>query len=110
ARHDQLVDDTVAAVGGVVLKSRGEGDSTFSVFDHAGRAVEAALRLQQVLVAEPWPERAALRVRIAVHTGRAELRDGDYYGPTVNRVARLRAAGHGAQVLLSAATAALTRD
>ena len=109
-RHDQLVDEVIGSRGGVVLKSRGEGDSTFSVFDDAARAAVAAVDLQRALTAEPWPAGAPLLVRVALHTGRAELRDGDYCGPTVNRVSRLRAAGHGGQVLLSAATSALVRD
>ena len=57
-----------------------------------------------------WPEGIELRVRIAVHTGEAELRDGDYFGPTVNRTARLRATAHGGQIVLSQAAADLARD
>jgi predicted ATPase len=110
ARHDQLVDAIVGNHGGVVLKSRGEGDSTFSVFDDPVRAAAASLGLQRALAQEPWPTDAPLRVRMALHTGQAELREGDYYGPTVNRAARLRAAGHGGQILVSDATAALVRD
>ena len=110
ARHDELAEQVVSQAGGVVLKSRGEGDSTFCVFDDPVRATNAAFRFQDALTHEPWPVDASIRVRMAVHTGRAELRDGDYFGPTVNRVARLRAAGHGGQILLSAATAALARD
>ena len=110
ARHDQLVKEVIGSRGGVVLKSRGEGDATFSVFEDAARAAGAAVDLQRAFTAEPWPADAPLLVRVAVHTGRADLRDGDYYGPTVNRVARLRAAGHGGQILLSAATTALIRD
>ena len=110
ARHDELAQQIVGAAGGVVLKSRSEGDSTFCVFDDPVRAAGAAFRLQHALTREQWPDDAPLHVRMAVHTGRAELRDGDYFGSTVNRVARLRAAGHGSQILLSAATAALVRD
>ncbi len=110
ARHDQLVDAVVGNHGGVVLKSRGEGDSTFSVFEDPVRAAEASVELQRALTHEPWPTDVPLRVRIALHTGQAELRDGDYFGPTVNRAARLRAAGHGGQILVSDATAALVRE
>jgi predicted ATPase/class 3 adenylate cyclase len=110
ARHNELVDAVVGNHGGVVLKSQGEGDSTFSVFDDPVRAATATVELQRALTHEPWPIDLPVRVRMALHTGRAELRDGDYYGPTVNRAARLRAAGHGGQILVSEATAALVRD
>src|SRR5262249_42898684 len=66
--------------------------------------------VQRVLLAEPWPTPTPLRVRVALHTGEAELRDADYYGPAVNRCARLRAVAHGGQVLLSMATAELVRE
>ena len=62
------------------------------------------------LQAEPWGEIGPLRVRMALHTGAAEERDGDYYGPALNRAARLLSTGHGGQVLLSEATAELVRD
>ena len=110
ARHDQLVDAVVGNHGGVVLKPRGEGDSTFSVFDDPVRAATASVELQRALTKEAWPAAVPVRVRMALHTGHAELRDRDYYGPTVNRAARLRAAGHGGQILVSEATAALVRE
>src|ERR671921_1938329 len=58
----------------------------------------------------PWPTPRPIQVRIGIHTGEAELRDGDYYGSAVNRCARIRGIGHGGQTLLSEATAALVRD
>src|SRR6185503_509366 len=61
----------------------------------------------QTLLAEPWPAETPLRVRMALHRGEADLREGDYYGPAVNRCARLRAVAHGGQVLLSDATQGL---
>ena len=109
-RHDELVEAAVVSRGGVLLKARGEGDSSFSVFDDPVRAAAAAVELQRRLTREPWPAEAVLKVRIALHTGRAELRGGDYFGPTVNRAARLRSAGHGGQILMSEVTAALVRD
>jgi predicted ATPase/class 3 adenylate cyclase len=105
ARHDTLASAIIAQHAGTVVKSRGEGDSLFAVFADATQALAAACALQRALVAEPWPPETPLRVRMALHTGEADLRAGDYYGPAVNRCARLRAAGHGAQVLLSAAAA-----
>ena len=110
ARHDALFDDAVAEHGGVHIRPRGEGDSRFAVFASAPDAVAAALAIQRAFAAEPWPTPRPIKVRIGVHTGEAELRDGDYYGSAVNRCARLRGLGHGGQVLLSEATATLVRD
>jgi class 3 adenylate cyclase len=73
-------------------------------------ALAAACALQQAFLTEPWPRQLPLRVRVALHTGEADLREDDYYGPTINRCARLRAAASGGQVLLSAATQELVRD
>lgn len=109
ARHDALVAELVAAYDGLVLRHRSEGDSAFAVFVSAAHAA-AALTLQRALAAEPWPTGRPVRVRIGLHTGEAQLRDGDYYGATVNRCARLRDLGHGGQTLLSEATALLVRE
>jgi class 3 adenylate cyclase len=110
ARHEALVTEVVASHGGRLIKSRGEGDSTLSVFVRATDAVAAALALQQVLAGELWPEGIALPTRAALHSGEAELRDGDYYGQTLNRAARLRALAEGGHVLLSQGTAELVAD
>src|SRR5919202_4634763 len=107
ARHDALVETSVVAHGGMVVRPRGEGDSRFAVFARATDAVAAAAALQQVLYAEPWPTPTPVRVRMALHTGEADLREGDYYGSAVNRCARLRAIAHGGQTPLSQATQAL---
>jgi class 3 adenylate cyclase len=90
ARHAEIVAACVGAHGGTVLKARGEGDSTFSVFARARDAVRAAHDAQVALGAEAWPEEVTLAVRLAVHTGEAVEQDGDYFGPVVNRAARLR--------------------
>src|SRR5688500_7725206 len=110
ARHDRLFEAAVRTHHGTPIRPRGEGDSRFAVFDSAPDAVAASLALQRACTAEEWPSPRPSRVRIGVHTGEAELRDGDYYGATVNRCARLRNIGHGGQVLLTEATAALVRD
>jgi predicted ATPase/class 3 adenylate cyclase len=110
ARHDELIEGLAARHDGVVVRPRGEGDSRFAVFARASDAVAAACAIQRALGAEPWPLPEPLRVRIALHTGEADLRDGDYYGSAVNRCARLRAAAHGGQTLLSGVTASLTRE
>src|SRR5205823_3745722 len=73
-------------------------------------AVAAAAAMQQALYAEPWPTPSPLQVRMALHTGEADLREGDYYGSAVNRCSRLRSAAHGGQVLLSRSTYELVRD
>src|SRR5436309_6129725 len=110
ARHDQLIESLVEQHQGVVVRPRGEGDSRFAVFPRASDAVAAATAIQQALHEEPWPEETPVRVRMALHTGEADLRDGDYYGAAVNRCARLRAIAHGGQTLLSVATEELVRD
>src|SRR5512132_2933782 len=107
ARHETLIAEAVASHGGQLIKSRGEGDSTLSAFVRATDAVAAALALQQALAVEEWPEDLTLATRVALHSGQAELRDGDYYGQTLNRAARLRALAQGGHVLLSQGTAEL---
>jgi predicted ATPase/class 3 adenylate cyclase len=106
ARHDALLARIIDEHRGQVLTERGEGDSFFALFPVASDAVAAALDLQRALAREAWPERAPIRVRIAIHTGEA---GPDHRGPEVNRCARLRGIAHGGQVLLSAPTATLVR-
>jgi predicted ATPase/class 3 adenylate cyclase len=110
SRHDALIEQAVERHGGVVVRPRGEGDSRFAVFARATDAVAAAAAIQQALHTEPWPPETPLRVRLALHTGEADLRDGDYYGSAVNRCARLRSIAHGGQTLLSMVTEELVRD
>src|SRR5262245_21567660 len=108
--HDALIEFLTAQHGGRVVRPRGEGDSRFGVFRRATEAVAAAAAIQGALHAEAWPSEAPLRVRLALHTGEADLRAGDYYGSAVNRCTRLRAIAHGGQALLSQATYDLVRD
>lgn len=110
ARHDELIDAAVAQHQGTIVRPRGEGDSRFAVFPRATAAVAAASVIQRALSVERWKMPSLLRVRLALHTGEAELRDGDYYGPAVNRCARLRNAAHGGQTLVSLATSSLVQD
>src|SRR5947208_2816919 len=107
ARHDQILGHAMAGQGGCVFKRM--GDQCCAAFPTAPDAVAAALAAQRALQQEPWPVTGPLRVRMALHTGVAEVTDGDYLGPPLNRVARLLAAGHGGQILLSQATAQLAR-
>src|SRR5918912_4320459 len=104
ARHDELIESLVAQHEGAVVRPRGEGDSRFAVFPRASDAIAAAAAVQRALHEEPWPAETRLRVRMALHTGEADLRDGDYYGSAVNRAARLRAIAHGGQTVLSTAS------
>jgi predicted ATPase/DNA-binding CsgD family transcriptional regulator len=107
-RHYELLDEGIRGHRGVRPVEQGEGDSVVGAFARASDAVAAALDAQRALVGEPWPEGAQLRVRMAVHTGEAELRGEDnYFGPAVIRCARLRAIAHGGQVLVSQPTADL---
>jgi len=104
-RHNRLLTEVIEEHGGVVVTSRGEGDSFFAVFASTVAAVEAAGACQLALGSEPWPAGAALRVRMGLHTGEAHVQEGDYadHAP-INRCARVKAAGHGRQVLVTNTT------
>jgi predicted ATPase/class 3 adenylate cyclase len=108
ARHDLLLRHAIEAHGGQVFKT--VGDAFCAAFSTPPAAVAAALEAQRALLSEPWEETGPLRVRLALHTGVPDVHGGDYFGAPLNRVARLLAAGHGGQVLLSAATQELVRD
>jgi predicted ATPase/DNA-binding SARP family transcriptional activator len=108
ARHDAILRQVIEAQQGAVVKTTGDG--LHAVFATATQALAAALALQRALWAEQWEGTGSLRVRVALHTGVAEQRAADYFGPALNRVARLLAAGHGGQILLSRATQELVND
>ena len=111
ARVYTVLDDAISAHRGVRPVEQGEGDSVVAAFSRASDAVLAALAAQVALHAEPWPTIEPVRVRMAIHTGDATLRDeGNYMGQTIIRTARLRSIAHGGQVLLSAVTRDLTVD
>lgn len=93
ARHDQILREAIAGHNGVTFKT--VGDAFCASFSVAADALDTALRAQRALLAESWPQNVPVRVRMALHTGTADERDGDYFGPALNRVARLLAAGHG---------------
>jgi predicted ATPase len=101
-RHDALLRDAINVHGGHVFSTGGDGLA--AVFARSADAMAAASQAQAALTAEAWPQDAPVRVRMAVHTGEAVERDGDYFGPALNRAARLMAMGHGGQVLVSHAT------
>jgi class 3 adenylate cyclase len=102
-RHDDIVRGAVEACGGRFVRHRGEGDSTFSVFDDAAAALDAAVSLQRALIAERWVTTEPLRVRVGIHTGEVEIRDGDYHGRAINRTARVRGLAEGSTILATAA-------
>ena len=108
ARHDELLRKSVEAAGGDIVKTTGDG--VHAAFGRPEDALAAAATAQRALAAEPWGESGRLLVRMGVHTGGAEARDGDYYGTSVNRAARLMSIAHGGQVLVSQATELLARD
>jgi predicted ATPase/class 3 adenylate cyclase len=108
ARHDEILRGTTEQHGGYVFKT--VGDAFCAAFQTAPDALEAALEIQRRLLSFEWEQTGPLRVRMALHIGAAEERDGDYFGPPVNRVARLLSAAHGGQVLLSLPAQELVRD
>lgn len=105
AAHDSLLRKAVEVHHGYVVKTTGDG--LLAAFATARDAVAAAFDAQVALGGVVWSDTGPLRVRMGLHTGEAVHRDDDYYGPALNRTARLMSAGHGGQVLVSAATAAL---
>jgi class 3 adenylate cyclase len=108
ARHDSIMSQSIAALGGVVFRT--VGDAFCAAFGGALPAVCAALGAQRALHAEPWGAIGAIRVRMGLHTSVVEMREDGYFGPPLNRVARLMAAGHGGQTLLCHVTQELVRD
>jgi predicted ATPase/class 3 adenylate cyclase len=108
ARHDELMRGIFGDHGGYVFKTM--GDAFCVAFGNPLAAASAALAVQRRLADETWGETGPLRVRMALHSGEAEQRDGDYFGRTLNRVARLLAAGHGGQTLFSHNTADRVRE
>ncbi|HEY9287310.1 MAG TPA: tetratricopeptide repeat protein [Candidatus Dormibacteraeota bacterium] len=110
ARHDQIVASVTDDHHGVDVHSGRAGDSTLTVFRRATDAVACALRLQRAFNDERWPEGIEMKIRVALHTGEAELRGNQYYGQPLNRCARLLATGYGGQILLTQATEELVVD
>jgi predicted ATPase/class 3 adenylate cyclase len=108
ARHDALLREAVGAHGGQVVKSTGDG--LHAVFATADAAVAAAVAGQVSLGRETWGDTGPLCVRMGLHTGTAEQRGEDYFGPVLNRAARVTSLAHGGQIVVSLATEELLRD
>ena len=101
-QHDELIEETVSAYGGRLIKSKGEGDATLSVFGNVGDGASAAVAVQRGFRRHPWATNRPITLRMSLDTGEAEARADDFFGPVLNRCARLRGAGHGGQILLLA--------
>ena len=108
ARHDEMLRAAIEDHAGYVVKTTGDG--FHAAFSAAHDALNAAVAGQLALRAERWEATGLLPVRMGIHTGPAELRDGDYYGTAVNRAARLMSAGHGGQIVVSLATEELVQE
>jgi len=108
ARHDAILRAAVEAHRGHVVKSTGDG--VHAVFTAAPDAVAAAAEAVQAFNSETWDSTGPLRIRVGIHTGEADERDGDYFGLALSRASRLMAAAHGGQVVMSHVSADLVRD
>ena len=108
ARHDALLKQIIEQNNGHVFKT--VGDAFCAAFPTASDGLNAVLTAQLALICELWPEEIVIKVRMALHTGTVESRDGDYFGQPLNRVARLLATGYGQQILLSQATYELIQE
>jgi predicted ATPase/class 3 adenylate cyclase len=105
--HNRILREAIAGAGGAEVGT--EGDAFFAVFPVASSAVAAAVEAQRALAAQTWPRGDPVRVRMGMHTGEGVVGGGDYVGVDVHRAARIAAAGHGGQVLLSGITSELVR-
>src|SRR5206468_8517592 len=105
ARHDAILRACVEEHSGSVFSTSGDGMA--AAFARTADALVAAVEAQRAFERELWPEDTPIRVRMGLHTGEAQERDGDYFGRPLNRAARLMGAARGGQVLLSGTTAAL---
>ena len=104
--HDRLLREVFRTHRGRVFASA--GDSLAVVFQAPLAALEAAVASQRALSAETWGELGGIRVRIGIHTGAAQERDGNYFGLTLSRSARLMSIAHGGQIVISAVSASET--
>ncbi len=108
-RHDEIIDKSIASHAGTVVKKTGDG--FMAVFADPASAVAAAVEAQRMLATEPWDDAiAGFAVRMGIHTGSGRVEDGDYLGTAPNKAARIEAAGHGGQILMSASTRELVDE
>ena len=102
ARHDEIMRRVIETHRGHVFSTA--GDAFAVAFGSVGAGIAAAATIQLRLLEADWPG-PPIKIRMGIHTGTAEERDGDYFGPVLNRAARIMSAGHGGQILLSSVTA-----
>jgi predicted ATPase/class 3 adenylate cyclase len=107
AKHDSLVRSISLLHNGRIIKTTGDGFHV--VFATATDAVQAAIHAQQAIQKDSWDD-VAIKVRMGIHTGEAELRDGDYFGGTLNLAARIMSIGHGGQILISEITLQIAQE
>jgi predicted ATPase/class 3 adenylate cyclase len=107
-RHDQLLRSIIENRQGRVFSTAGDGFG--AAFDSPAMAVRAAIDAQRALRSEPWPNAIELRARMGLHTGAASEREGSFFGPPVNRAARIMSTAHGGQVLVSQVTTRLVDE
>jgi predicted ATPase/class 3 adenylate cyclase len=105
ADHSRIMRDAIAGAGGMELGT--EGDSFFAVFPHAAGGLMATVAAQRALAEHNWPDGVAVQVRMGLHTGEGKLGGANYLGMDVHRAARIAAAGHGGQIVLSDTTRSL---
>jgi class 3 adenylate cyclase len=110
AHHDQLVADLVTGAGGSLIRTKGEGDSTFSVFTDPVAAVVTARLIVDTLAGSSWPTPRPLVARVGAHVGPAERRGVNWFGSTVNRAARIRSLTPAGEVLVSGTLAGVVGD
>ena len=110
AHYDRILAEAAENVGGVLIPQSGAGERRLGVFRLASSAVASAVEVQRKLQATDWPEDVAPRVRLALYSGEADVRDGIYYGTAVNRCARLRALAAPGQSLMAESVRALVRS
>jgi predicted ATPase/class 3 adenylate cyclase len=108
ARHDDIMRVAITQHDGVVVKTTGDG--VHAAFATAASGVAAAVDAQRAVTTAEWDTIGGLKVRIGLHTGEAEVRDGDYYGSALNRAARLMSVAHGDQIVVSQVTGELVSD
>ena len=106
--HDDVLRRAFGDHGGHVFATGGDGYAV--AFQRAGHALTAAVAAQRSLRSAPWPEGRALSVRMGAHTGETVERGGDYFGPAVNRAARVMDAANGGQLVITSVTDALVPD
>lgn len=109
-RHDEILAAAVQAHDGARVEAGREGDSILAVFRTAANGAACALEIQKHFSAETWPGELDLKVRVALHTGEAQLRDDHYFGAALNRCARLLAICHPGQILLTKAAESMLAD